>query len=338
MAPPPVEGYAREYTPTQHQTASARSKFIDTPEVIKKNSSTRDLLDSHKIATENAIAEKQSRYDDIETRFDSKLVTPDALLTTVLAESSSFQEAFWKLNGTGYKELDATYKLTGDSRSQQLLIQQARTLLVRAHPEVVPGLVRNLRLLPNRFVSYFKEKLPTLTEEAGRQRFTQSVVMETVKSMKMLPQEQFVKNIPDEFFKDSHVYNNPRFYTQRPLTTQESLLVFNEQLDTITAKYAESLDSVTSTDMFLQWSRNLIVDVALLAPRVAGGVAGAAIGIPLGTLHGTAKTMYAGAKKGYELGGIAGGTAGVIIGAPMGAVYGAEKGAVSGAVYGSTIV
>ncbi len=339
----------REYAPVKNSAKnSASPSTIDVPDMMKKNNTGKyelntatvsDLLQSHARATEQAISQKQnldlSSLDEgvtLNSQQEAQFVTPTAFLTSILSESESYQEAFIKLNGTGNKKY---------TRSQQLLIQQARTLLVRAHPEVVPGLVKNLRLLPNRFVSYFKEKLPTLTTVAGKQRFTQSIVMEAVKSMPELPQDGKYTMAPN-----AHSwFSNNRFHDKaRSLTEEENQQVFDpeftEQLNKITAKYAESLDAVTSTDMFLRWSKEIITDIALLAPRAVGGAVGLGLGAARGAIGGTTAGLYYGGEimSDNPNPGVVSNVVGGAIYAPYGLVTGTFNGAANGAVRGANIV
>jgi hypothetical protein len=247
---------------------------------------------------------------------EATLVTPAAMLKSVLQTSNNYQEAFEKLSSTNNAELP---------REQQQLIQQARTLLVRAHPELVEGLVNNLAYLPNRFMSYFKEKLPTLYTTAGRKRFTQSIMMETIKSMPELPQNEKTIYIPLE----KRPFSNFSA-TTRPLKLSEKQQVFNasfnEQFNAISAKYTIELKSVTTSEMFLQWSRNVITDIALLAPRTIGATLGVGIGAVDGAISGTIN------------GGVLGGTLGTLAGRPTAEVYfnsnaiGASGGIIGGGI------
>lgn len=157
-----------------------------------------------------------------------------------------------------------------DDPAKQQLIRQAKTLLVRARPEVVKNSFIKLSYLPNRFMSYFKEKMPTLSTAAGKQRFTQSVMMETLKNM---PDIEAISKFDSNVFKD--------------------------KLTKITNKYASNLNP-TDTQMFGQWSRNLIAELALLAPRTAG-IAGKAAAIATGTAVGAG----AGAAGGALIGAVA---------------------------------
>ncbi|MGZ6254606.1 MAG: hypothetical protein ACXWL5_01280 [Candidatus Chromulinivorax sp.] len=179
---------------------------------------------------------------------DSTIVTPAAFLKSVLSKNST-QDAISKFNSLkmGLKNRDNEW--VNLSPEDQKLIQQAQTLLVRAHPEILGNdFVKIIGYLPNRFVSYFKEKMPTFSQDAARQRFTQSVVMEALKSM-----------------------------NQSDMSIDREKL--QNQIDNITKKYTDDLSTATNTQMFLQWCRNLLVDLALLAPRTAAAAVGGAVGL-----------------------------------------------------------
>lgn len=217
-------------------------------------------------------------------------VTPSALLKNTIQDSTNLSDAFNQLNAISTNK-------NNYSPSQRLLAQKAQTLLVRAHPEIIPGLPAQLSYLPNRFMSYFKEKLPTLSTQARQQRFTQSIVMETLKSM---PIEGRMTKATQE--------NN---LTMSP---QEQTSSFNEQFDnqlqTITKKYTNDLSIVSNSEMFIQWSRNIITEVALLAPRTVGVTVGAGVGAAAGAIVGAGGTALLGTTRSLAFGSLTGGVVG----------------------------
>ena len=188
----------------------------------------------------------------------------------------------------------------------------ALTLLIRAHPDLIVGLQAKLAYLPNRFVSYFKEQLPSLTTQSARQRFTQSIIVETLKSM-----------TESQLKSDS---TNERSMNMR----------LNKQIQTIANLYTENLKNITNTEMlqyrsamFQEWSRNIIIDISLCVTiptfSLGGAIVGSAMGITIGIGIGLTGQIskYAELPINIQLlDGAIGGVAGAAYGAYQGAKLG----------------
>ncbi|MDP3788072.1 MAG: hypothetical protein Q8Q60_01980 [Candidatus Chromulinivorax sp.] len=241
---------------------------------------TQNSRSTETVFRSTSSAEPQQASHEInfasENRPQTSKPTPTDILLDTLQRSDNYKDAFDTLTAT-LDQSKSSYDPAG-----KLLVQQAQTLLVRAHPELIQGLASNLAYLPNRFVSYFKQQLPRLTTAAGKRRFTQSVMMEALKSMPELNQIKFQNKI--------NIINNK----------------YRLDLDTITdAKN----DWKTQAKLVTQWSRNMITELALLAPRTAY-VAAKGAAMTTGASVGAGLGAGLGAVGGSISGGIAGGIAG----------------------------
>ncbi len=251
------EGYTepeRDYKASEGSTKYTDHNAINVPESIKNGQTPRPVSVDINYSSDVNRTPPKSEAANLEINLapestpQSSKPTPTDILIDTLQRSTSYKDALKKLNDN-LQQFD-TLKVQVDPAGK-LRVQQARTLLVRAHPEVVPGLALTLAYLPNRFVSYFKEMRPRLTTYAGKQRFTQSVMMEALKAMPKLESAEF-----------------------------------NDQLNNISKKYSIDLDTLMQDKnsialqarLVAQWSRNMITELALLAPRTAGATIGATAG------------------------------------------------------------
>lgn len=317
--------------------ANYKSDMIDVQDVRNNNLKVEDLLAVHKRAVPDSMKSSEVNHTYFRNgknyffksregvnEFSKKLdenpnaepeqstiqipaqqVTPAAYLTSVIKDLASKVDSDGNISNEGFND---AYEILTDqinrttNQAQKRLILQARTLLVRAHPEVIPNLATSLTYLPNRFVSYFKEKLPTLSTEAGRQRFTQSIVMETLKSMPTDAQIEAV--LKEAKLEDRPVLNS----------------YFNGELDKTIAKYTKDLDQIlqtkklsTQATLIAQWSRNIISEVGLLiygTGKNAAIATGAIIGTGLGAAGGAIGQAAFGATASVAIGAATAGVAG----------------------------
>lgn len=329
---------------------ASKGNVIDVPDVMNSRQSYQQLLQSHQPAAKKSIFSISSIHDKNNNGFkplqDSTLsnstenidlttstttnksttVTPSAFLTSVLQASTSYGDAYEKLNEV----------ITSSERTpaQKKLAQQAQTLLTRTQPDVIfskrsdnttkTNLPPIFTTLVRNTISYVQQQLPRLTTYESQLRFTQSVMIEALKTMK-----------EDEAFKDN---GQPSPFTAN----------LNKQLNAISIKYANSLgvNNNPSRAFIAQWSRNLVTELVLLTPRAIGAAVGAgagvAVGVPMGALVGTIEGAGYGGQAGWQAGKDPLSTIGTTVtGAAVGAGIGATARGIqvgtAGAVVGGSL-
>lgn len=261
-------------------------------------------------------------------------VTPSEYLKELLKESYN--------SNLGRFDYETTFRALNEieiTKENKQRIHDTKILLIRIRPDLIPGLQEKINNIPARFISYFKESLPSFTTQAGKERFTQAVIIDTLKSIELTDKIMNVtkRSLPNNIEKNSLVFK----------IGKEDLLTISiednlETLNSLLKTYQNQLDIHTNQDQIIRWWKNIATEIYILSTSIIGTITAAAITIPSLTILKTIESIKKGtageknplliAIKGFAFA-VDGFTDGLVLGA-MATPFAAIGGGIAGNAFG----
>ncbi|MBP6869950.1 hypothetical protein KBC04_03650 [Candidatus Babeliales bacterium] len=306
-----------------NRSTGSKSKSSESKYDVRTNPqeilTPQELIAKHRIESENSsayqidglsrkttkpVAENRSESVDfkenakpVEQVLPTEQVTPAALLQSILKDAVQNLKINPipgnNLASKAFFILDNSESSYNNPRNRKLF-HDAKILLIRAYPEVIPGLNKKLSYMPDRFISYFQESLPSFTTAAGKQRFAQAVMMDILKTV--LTRENTYNTAFGMYGRDtktgqpSHEFNTTTFLAEKKNEGSHDSIVSSEwgtqgsndyiqlqqkqieQLNNILSNYADQLNINTTQAQFIRWWQNVTIEIALI-PFTTTGIA-----------------------------------------------------------------